>query len=322
MVPVDFRRVFASPAVLWDPEREERLRTQPQSIGTLELPTGRLAIHDPGYEFAPEALNGELDPGAYPVDVVLRSWRGEDGATTEAALIAALRIAVTPAATARYVAVRTSVGDRDLDIGVDSGLVAVFDRSLLGRLGSSAILDAIPGSAPDHLVEEPIAHIVAAPGGGSILVSRAGMGDGAYRAWWGLDAQREITELIVDFSLLSYSTWQSREIPVDVLLGSAAGLRLALARLDVELEQVPPSSIGVPLQWASPDDVVAFRRPAGPHWEFRLVDTEGVVIGGPGLTQLFPGPWFEIFPREQLERASTVRIRVHLGNEPDEVVEP
>jgi hypothetical protein len=33
------------------------------------------------------------------------------------------------------------------------------------------------------------------------------------------------------------------------------------------------------------------------------------------------GPWFEVFDRAQLERAATVRIRIHEGNAPDEALE-
>lgn len=76
----DFRRAFDGPAVFWDPEREERIVTEPRAVaGMLELPTGRLAIHDPGYESAPDPLDRDVPPGAHVVDLALRSWRNQDG---------------------------------------------------------------------------------------------------------------------------------------------------------------------------------------------------------------------------------------------------
>lgn len=63
----DFRRAFDGPALFWDPEREEGIVTEPFEVGTLELPTGRLAIHDPGYEFAPEPLDRDIPAGAHHI---------------------------------------------------------------------------------------------------------------------------------------------------------------------------------------------------------------------------------------------------------------
>ena len=61
----DFRRAFAGPAAFWDPEREERIITEPRAVGSLHLPTGRLAIHDPGYEFAPDPLDRDVSTGLH-----------------------------------------------------------------------------------------------------------------------------------------------------------------------------------------------------------------------------------------------------------------
>jgi len=69
----------------------------------------------------------------------------------------------------------------------------------------------------------------------------------------------------------------------------------------------------VTLAWTAPEAVRAFRRPAGPTWEFTMLDADGAWVGGPGLTQLVPGPWFELFDIEKLERAATIRIRIHEG---------
>src|SRR6266540_2168142 len=118
MEPV-FRLAFDRPAAFWDPEREERVLTEPRSVGVLGLPTGCLAIHDPGYEFAPDRLDRDVPRGAHVVDLVVRSWRGDDGTVVAAALTAAVRIRVRPGEARQLVPVRTSVGDRELSIGVD-----------------------------------------------------------------------------------------------------------------------------------------------------------------------------------------------------------
>jgi hypothetical protein len=163
----NFRRVFDGPGVFWDPEREERVVTEPRALGTLELPTGRLAIHDPGYEFAPDPLDRDAPPGGHAVDLALRSWTSEDGVVTPPLLIAAVRVALRPGRPERFVAVRSALRGQDLSIGVDSGLVAVFDRALLPTLGGAAILDAMPQTSTGSNVGSPNANIVPAAVGAS-----------------------------------------------------------------------------------------------------------------------------------------------------------
>ena len=186
-----FERGFDGPAAFWDPEREERILTEPREVaGLLDLPTGRLAIHDPGYEFAPDPLDRDGPPGAHAVDLVLRSWRADDDTVTPCAMIAAVRVRLRAGLPERLVAVRSALRNTDLDIGVDSGLVSIFDRALLAELAGAAILDAVPGCAPEGTPGNPTAHIEAAPGGGSLFTCQAGMGDGSYRVWWDLDGDR------------------------------------------------------------------------------------------------------------------------------------
>jgi hypothetical protein len=316
----DFRRAFDGPAVFWDPERTERILTEPFEVGTIDLPTGRLAIHDPGYEFAPDPLDRDLAPGPHRVDLALRSWTSDDGVVSPTGLIAAVRVGHGPGRPERFVAVRSALLGADLSIGVDSGLVAVFDRALLPALAGSAILDVIPESSPASDAGGPPAQIVLTPVG-TVFVCMAGMGDGSYRAWWGENADGETVELIVDFGLLAHSLWRTVERPAAALLGSAARIRLAFAGTGVELEPVPADSIGVPIRWAPAETLVAFRRPAGPLWEFQLYDADGSLIGSPGHVPLVPGPWFEVFDRAQIERAETLRVRVHEGTAPDEPLE-
>jgi hypothetical protein len=317
-----FKRAFAGPAAFWDPESEERYVTESEAVGAIELPTGHLAIHDPGYGFAPDPLDRDAPPGEHGVDFVLRSWTADDGTVTPRAMIAAVRVDLRPGRPERYVPVHSALHDRDLDIGVDSGLVSIFDRALLRELAGAAILDAVPDCAPEGTLGNPTAHIEAAPGGGSLFTCQAGMGDGSYRAWWGLDGNDDALELIVDFGVLSHSLWRTVEIPAGALLGSAARLRLALLGTGVELEPVPFDSIPIPYPWASEATAVAFRRPAGPLWEFRLYEADGTLVGSPGLGQMVPGPWFEVFDRSQIERAEILRVRIHEGNRPDEPLEP
>jgi len=318
---VDFRRVFGGPAAFHDPERGERIATEPRAVGALVVPTGRLAIHDPGYEFAPDPLDRDVPPGAHRVDLALRSWRNEDGTVAPPGMIAAVRLRVRPGGPERYVPVRSALRDADLDVGVDSGLVSIFDRALLQELGGAAILDALPGCAPDGTPDSPTAHIEPAPDGGGVFTCQAGMGDGSYRAWWGLDGGDDAVELIVDFGLLSHSVWRTIELPAETLLGTAARLRLALLGTGLELEPVPFESIPIPFSRATADASVVFRRPAGPLWEFTLVDGSGSWVGSPGQGQMIPGPWFEVFDRGQIGRATTLRIRVHEGNQPNEPLE-
>ena len=319
MEPI-FGSAFAAPAAFWDPEAEHQVLTEPTLIGQLELPTGRPAIHDPGYEFAPEALDRGAAPGTYPVDLALRSWVADDGTMTPAALTAAVRVSFQANAARRFVPVRSSDGARELSFGVDSGLISVFDRSLLKWLAGTAILDTLPESVPESAPGRPSAQIVTSPAG-SIFVCQAGMGDGGYRAWWGLDIKDEATELIVDFGLLEYSRWRTVEFPASALLGSSARLRLAVAGTGLEVEPVSIESIGIPAAPWTPERPIALRRPAGPSWEFRLFDGEGTLVGSPGHAQLVPGPWFEIFDAALVERAETVRVRIHEGTAPLELHE-
>jgi hypothetical protein len=329
-----FRRAFEGPAAFWDAEREQRIVTEPREVGSLELPTGRLAIHDPGYEFAPDPLDREVPPGRHRVDLALRSWIGDDGTFYPPHLIAAVRVTLRPGRPERFVAVLSALRGRDLDIGVDSGLVSVFDRALLPTLAGAAILDAMPETSTGTAAGAIEASIWPASAG-SVFVCTAGMGDGGYRAWWGEDAEGETVELIVDFGLLEHSLWRTVERPAAALLGSAARIRLAFAGTGLELEPVPLESIGAPLHPVPPGSLggpirhtaaeaeakVALRRPPGPLWEFSLRDGDGSWMGGPGLIQMMPGPWFEVFDRALIERADVVRIRIHEGNVPDEPLE-
>jgi hypothetical protein len=306
--------------MFWDPEREERIVTEPRAVGSLYLPTGRLAIHDPGYEFAPDPLDREVAPGAYAVDLALRSWTGEDGVYHPPHLIAAVRVRLRPGRPDQFVPVQSALRGRELDIGVDSGLVSIFDRMLLPTLGGSAILDAMPETSTGAQAGTIEAAIWPAAAG-SVFVCTAGMGDGGYRAWWGEDADGEAVELIVDFGLLEHSVWRTVERPAGTLLESAARIRLAFAGTGLELEPVAAEAMGVPYRWTPEEAQVAFRRPAGPLWELSLRDADGAWVGGPGRAQLVPGPWFEVFDRTQIERAATVRIRIHEGNAPHEPLE-
>lgn len=320
MEPV-FRNAFHGPAVFWDPEEEERVETETHSVGQLTLPTGRLAVHDPGYEFAPDALDHSVSPGGYPIELALRSWTRPDGTVVPRAVTAAVRVSFGGGEVRRFAPVRSSDGRRELVFGVDSGLIAIFDRSLLKTLAGIALLDAIPDDKPEASSGLPPAGMVAGPGGASVFMCQAGKGDGAYRAWWGLDEDDAAAELIVDFGELWFSRWRTVEFPANVLLSSAKRLQLALAGSGLEYEPVPFASLGIPPPPTMSEDLVALQRPAGQLLELRLLDDAGTVIGNPGHAQLFPGPWFEILERKLVERASMVRVRIHEGNVPLEPLE-
>jgi hypothetical protein len=317
-----FGPAFDRPATFRDPERGQLVLTRPFGVGAIDVPSGRLAIQDPAVELTPDTLDRTIPPGAYPVDLALRSWTAEDGAIIEGALIAAARIAIRSRPAVRFVPVRASAGLTELAVDVDSRLISVFDRSSLAALAGTSILDAVGASAPEWRPDVPFAYIVAAPGGGTIFVCESGKGDGRYRAWWGLAGDDEIVELVVDFGELEYSLWRTVEFPASAILGSAARLRLALAGTGLELEPVPAESLGIPIPpgtAGSPGTggrYVALRRPAGPRWELRLLDASGALVGSPGQAQLIPGPWFEVFERVLVERASTVRVRIHGGRAP------
>jgi hypothetical protein len=310
----DFVRAFGTPAIFWDGEAGHRVTTQPRAVGEIDLPTGRIAIHDPGYEFAPVRLDRDVPPGRYPVDLALRSWTAPDGTEKPAAIIAAARVRFSEIPARSHAPVRSAAGGDDAAVfGVDSGLIAVFDRSLVDRLGGAAILDAVPATGDELPLHAVQARIVPAPGLSSIFVCQAGKGDGAYLAWWGLDDEGVAVELVVDFGELVESAWRVVELPAEAFRGGAARLKLALAGTGVELEPVPVASIGYPVAWAAPEAIRAFRRPPGPLWEFTMLDSDGAWVGSPGLTQMVPGPWFELFELEKLERAETIRIRIHEG---------
>ena len=316
-----FRSVFAGPASFWDPEDEERVLTEPRMLGTLRFPTGRLAIHDPGYEFAPDALDRSMPAGTYPVDLALRSWIGPEGMLVPSAINAAVRVSFGGREAREFIPVRSSDGQRELVFGVDSGLISVFDRALLRTLAGKAIIDTLPDDVPRSEPDRPPSQLWTMPGGEQIFVCQAGKGDGAYRAWWGLDAHGEAVELIVDFGELAYSRWRTVEFPASVLLASTKRLRLALAGSGLELEPVAFDSIGIPVLPSMTGPFVTLRRPAGQHLELRLLNADGATIGSPGHAQLVPGPWFEILERELVERASMVRIRIHEGMSPLELLE-
>ena len=157
-----------------------------QDVGTLKVQSGVLGMFDFGYnmyEFEP--LHRGIEPGEYPVQVLwienrvvgLRVRFNEDRAAMK------WYAAKTPEGTGIY--------------GVDAGNLAIMDVGGLLEL--------------THLEKEILYEtwirtcqpaLLSMKTDNDCVITPSGFGDGAYPAFWGVDASDEVVSLFIDFMVL------------------------------------------------------------------------------------------------------------------------
>ncbi len=185
-----------------------RVTLRLRDAGELTLTTGRVVACDPLTEPESEPLARAVAPGRYPV--VLSVAHFEDGDQRVAA--AMLRLGGgTPARWEMALWPGDDpgeLGEGDIfGYGVDSGTGCFMDeeaaRTLARRMGED---DSYFEQVCDELDKTYVhtwswANIGLTPAGANCVLFSAGVGDGLYASYFGLDAEGRPVSLVTDFSL-------------------------------------------------------------------------------------------------------------------------
>ncbi|WP_435735338.1 DUF4241 domain-containing protein [Cellulosimicrobium sp. PMB13] len=169
------------------PRDGETSRAQVSGIGTLVTSSGVLTVLDFGYDNDDaRPLSRTVAPGAYPVDRVTAFGRN---AAARVRFSDETPVAWHPA----------SIPGSGHVVGVDAGCVVVADYvgySAMTRREKAAAYDRFTTAARPAALELPLG------GADSGLALDSGYGDGSYPVYWGVDAQGDIAQLVVDFMVL------------------------------------------------------------------------------------------------------------------------
>lgn len=156
-------------------------------FGTLVTSTGVLAVLDFGYDNdSARPLERTVAPGSYPVERITAFNRN-----------AAVRVRFSSEApVAWHPATPPSTGHV---VGVDAGCICIVDYA-----GYSAMTRREKAGAFATFVAapNPSVHEFATSAGDRGVAFDSGYGDGSYPAYWGVDAQGRMAQLVVDCMVL------------------------------------------------------------------------------------------------------------------------
>lgn len=159
-----------------------------EPIGTLVTASGVLAVLDFGYDNADaRPLARTVPPGSYPVERVTAFDRN-----------AGIRVRIGDGEPVAWHPASLSTGPGHV-IGVDAGSACVVDYPAyagMSRRAKAAAFDLF-GHA-----ERPAALPVTVDGADIGIAVESGYGDGSYPAYWGVNADGAIVQLVVDFMVL------------------------------------------------------------------------------------------------------------------------
>lgn len=196
--------------------RPQRPSTRIVEIGTLRLPSGRVYCCDPFLSREVSALEILVAPGTYEVGVcvaALPEWGQR---------VALARLVFSPSPVVEWrEATYVINGERQSGFRVDAGLACFMDqttRDLFVR-----VVNDFHATGPDsNYYDDVLASqfkqnadpsdpydagdwIMHSPGKGddrNVAMFASGLGDGAYHAYWGVDAAGQPAMLVADFNLL------------------------------------------------------------------------------------------------------------------------
>jgi hypothetical protein len=326
-VHTDFSRAFTDGSRFWDPDRQVTLVSEVLSVGELSLPTGVIVVIDPW------SLIEGLDPGALGRRAPIGRWRAEvsranlvrDGGVAPGD-VAAMRLRFSDAGAVRWEAGLTDDAGEPVGFGVDGGRISVFDRSVLDRAVPESVAEAAGADdrTPASIVRVPARETA------ELFISDSGMGDGAYPAWWGIDAAGAVTELIVDFGILLRSTSSTLSVPAALLWDRGHVMTPDLLVAGVDIDVMDPDDVPGPWSW----DYSAFPEHNRPQYErpaiglalrvrgaydLTLLDGDGQPVGvNPAMTGPFEdGSKVEFWADDpRLRPAETLELKVFTGNVP------
>lgn len=157
-----------------------------KELGTLQVTTGVLGILDFAYNiYNFQPLHRKVKAGSYPVQAVMIYNR-----------VAGVRIRFNPQEQPiKWYAANTPKGNGVY--GVDAGNLAIFDVDSLLKL--SQLQKEKIFMAWCNLAQPQLVSLVT---NNDCLITPSGFGDGAYPAFWGVNAKDEIVSLYIDFMIL------------------------------------------------------------------------------------------------------------------------
>ncbi|MFT3875834.1 MAG: DUF4241 domain-containing protein [Propioniciclava sp.] len=170
------------------PRDGEIAQTEISQIGTLVTSTGALSVLDFGYDNDDaRPLARTVAPGSYPVDRVTGFERN-----------AAIRVRFSDEVPVSWHAASRTGGGHVF--GVDAGCACVVDYVAYSEMtprAKAAVFDQLTAAPLPAVFEFPL-------GNQNVGVAfDSGYGDGGYPAYWGLDAQSRVAQLVIDFLVLA-----------------------------------------------------------------------------------------------------------------------
>lgn len=165
---------------------------QLRQVGDIHLPTGQLLACDPGFigamKFSP--IERTVSPGKYLVTISI-----DDSGT-----IAASKIEFKSSKVAKWERARLLDKQHSefAHIDVDSGTACFIDFSIAEDITQEG-LDFINVVLSDDCYYD----IIDLPGsdGGNFAIFHAGLGDGSYPCWWGLDEDDQAVCFVADYMI-------------------------------------------------------------------------------------------------------------------------
>lgn len=177
------------------------------TLGGIEVASGVLVATD-GLLLDGPPLDARVEPGRYPVQIVLARLTNGD----ERVALVQMKLAQRPAV--RWIAAEPAGAepaddDEVTGFDVESGMACLIDASALAAWRTELGTDPAALRSLEQVLRENRRPIwtwarVRAGGAAGILVT-AGLGEGSYAAYWGLDAAGTPVSLVLDFDLLAWA---------------------------------------------------------------------------------------------------------------------
>lgn len=176
--------------------------------GTLRVPSGEILVADPFYFTADftHPLRRRTPPGHYPIVLAVADLGGWGNRVA----FASLRLSSAEVQTWEL-AETTDPGQLNVFFGVDAGMACFADAEAAGifarvqrefdaqRPKGNYYEEVLIRDIPDDSNWGEHHPDPASPLG--VIITRSGLGDGLYSAYWGLDSDGAPAQLVVDFQL-------------------------------------------------------------------------------------------------------------------------
>lgn len=177
------------------------------TLGGIEVASGMLVATD-GLLLDGPPLAARVEPGRYPVQIVLARFTNGD----ERVALLQMKLAERPAV--RWIAAEPEGAeppeqDEVTGFDVESGIAGLIDAGALAAWRAELGADPAALQSLERVLRENRRPVwtwarVRAAGAAGVLVT-AGLGEGTYAAWWGLDAAGAQVSLVLDFDLLGWA---------------------------------------------------------------------------------------------------------------------